>query len=459
MNRNNLIKFCVCSMMLFASFCVEVSGSEAKTNVILMMADDLGYNDLSCYGSKRHKTPVLDKLAKEGLRLTSFYAGATVCTPSRMALLTGAYPPRLGWSGGVVGYGLKPHNGLAPEARTMGEVFKGAGYNTALIGKWHLGDTPELHPAGQGFDLTYFIDKSNNQTTKLWRGRELEADPFDNRRLTENFIKEAISFIKSNKESPFFLYLPFSAPHFPAHAHPDWEGKSKNAAYGDVVEELDGRIGDLLQVLEDEKLKENTIVVFISDNGTEPGQKKWGSAHPFRGMKWSALEGGTRVPCIIRYPEVIPSGKVSDKLTSAIDLLPTLAHASGIELQEGSGIVPQMDGLNLWNSLCGKTKKHPRSNLLYFHGWATPQAIRVNEWKLYFDEVKEIEGSNLGPILINMDMDPIENIDRSKEFPAKVKSMQILAKKLLLEIEKNSIPLGGPDNPKKGSVKKAVWLK
>lgn len=459
MIRNNLNKFCFGPMVLFAFFCSKVRGSEAKTNVILMMADDLGYNDLSCYGSIRHKTPVLDKLAKEGLRLTSFYAGATVCTPSRMALLTGAYPPRLGWSGGVVGYGLKPHNGLAPEARTMGEVFKGAGYNTALIGKWHLGDTPELHPVGQGFDLTYFIDKSNNQTTKLWRGRELEADPFDNRRLTENFIKEAIGFIKSNKESPFFLYLPFSAPHFPAQAHPDWEGKSKNAAYGDVVEELDVRIGDLLQVLEKEELDNNTIVVFISDNGTEPEQKKWGSTDPFRGMKWSALEGGTRVPCIIRYPEVIPSGKVSNKLTSAIDLLPTLAHACGIELQEGSGIVPQMDGLNLWNSLRGKTKTHPRSNLLYFNGWATPQAIRVNEWKLYFDQIKEIKDSNLGPILINMEMDPIENVNRLKEFPSKVKSMQILAKKLLLEIEKNSIPLGGPANPKKGSVKKAVWLK
>ena len=128
-----------------------------------------------------------------------------------MALLTGAYPPvPLGWNGGVVGYGLKPQNGLAPQARTMGDVFKEAGYKTALIGKWHLGDTPELHPMGQGFDLTYFIDKSNNQTKKLWRGRELEADPFDNRRLTEHFIKEAVAFVKSNSKNPFFLYLPFS---------------------------------------------------------------------------------------------------------------------------------------------------------------------------------------------------------------------------------------------------------
>ena len=226
-------------------------------------------------------TPVLDKLAKEGLRLTDFYAGATICTPSRMALLTGAYPSRLGWQGGVVGYGLKTQNGLAPQARTMADVFNEAGYRTALIGKWHLGDTPELHPMGQGFELSYFIDKSNNQTKKLWRGRELEADPFDNRRLTENFINEAITFIKLNAEKPFFLYLPFSAPHFPAQSHPDWKGKSANGAFGDVVEELDARIGDILKVLYDEKLHNNTIVVFISDNGTEPGQKKWGSGDQF----------------------------------------------------------------------------------------------------------------------------------------------------------------------------------
>jgi arylsulfatase A len=444
-------------LCLFLSSFV-LSGSN-QPNVILMMADDLGYNDLSCYGSKRQKTPVLDKLAKEGLRLTSFYAGATVCTPSRMALLTGAYPPRLGWNGGVVGYGLKPHNGLAPQARTMGEVFKQAGYKTALIGKWHLGDTPELHPEGQGFDLTYFIDKSNNQTKKLWRGRELEADPFDNRRLTKNFIKEAVTFIKSNKKNPFFLYLPFSAPHFPAQAHPDWKGKSANADYGDVVEELDGRIGDLLKVLKEEELEKNTIVVFMSDNGTEPGQKKWGSGEPFRGLKWSALEGGTRVPCIIRFPGLIPAGEVTGKLTTAIDLLPTLASACGIKLKEGPGIVPKIDGLNLWESLQGKAKTHPRKSLLYWHGWAMPQAIRVGDLKLYLDKVKEIPGTNKAPVLIDLSKDPAEEKDLASEYPEKVKELKELAIKLLSEIEENSISLGGPANPKKQSKKGAFWLK
>ena len=422
------------------------------------MADDLGYQDLSCYGSTKHKTPVLDKLAKEGIRLTSFYAGATVCTPSRMALLTGAYPPRAGWRGGVVGYGIKPLNGLAPEALTMGEIFKEAGYETALIGKWHLGDSPELQPMNQGFDTTYYIKKSNNQTKKLWRGDKLEADPFNNSRLTEQFTREAVSFIKANREKPFFLYLPFTAPHFPAQAHPDWKGKSANGAYGDVVEELDARIGEILGTLKNTQLEKKTIVVFISDNGPEPGQKKWAHAEPYRGLKWSSLEGGTRVPCIVRWPGMIPAGRESDKLTTAIDLLPTLSHACGIELKKISKGIPKLDGLNVWGTLSGKSTQHPRTNMLYWQGWAVPQAIRVGDWKLYFDQVKEIQDSNKGPVLIDLSKDPAEQKNLSAQHPDKVKEMRILAGNLLKEIEGNTIPLGGPPIQQK-EAKESRWLK
>ncbi|MCH2379409.1 MAG: sulfatase-like hydrolase/transferase, partial [Pedosphaera sp.] len=363
--------------LLAISLPATALSAPAKPNLILIMADDLGYQDLSCYGSTKHKTPVLDKLAKDGIRLTSFYAGATVCTPSRMALLTGAYPPRVGWRGGVVGNGIKTLNGLAPEARTMGEGFKGAGYETALIGKWHLGDSPELQPMNQGFDTAYYIKKSNNQTKKLWRGDKLEANPFNNSRLTEQFASEAIRFIKANQKKPFFLYLPFTAPHFPAQAHPHWKGKSANGAYGDVVEELDARIGEILGTLKSIRLEKKTIVVFLSDNGPEPGQKNWARAGPYRGLKWSSLEGGTRVPCIIRWPGMIPAGKESDKLTTAIDLLPTLSHACGIELKKVSKGIPKLDGLNVWGTLSGKSTQHPRTNMLYWQGWAVPQAIRV----------------------------------------------------------------------------------
>ena len=449
----------ITSLIGLLALAVSLVAKANQPNVILIMADDLGYKDLSCYGSEKQKTPVLDKLAKEGIRLTSFYAGATVCTPSRMALLTGAYPPRVGWLGGVVGYGIKPLNGLGPEALTMGEVFKGAGYQTALIGKWHLGDSPELQPMKQGFDTAFYIKKSNNQTKKLWRGSDLVADPFNNSRLTENFTTEAIKFIKANQKPPFFLYLPFTAPHFPAQFHPDWKGKSANGAYGDVVEELDGRIGEILDTLKDTKLEKKTIVVFLSDNGPEPGQKNWANAGPYRGLKWSSLEGGTRVPCIARWPGVIPAGQESDKLTTAIDLLPTLAHACGIELDKVSKGVPKIDGVNVWDTLIGKPKGHPRTSLLYWQGWAVPQAIRVGDWKLYLDKVKEIPGSNKGPVLVNLAKDPAEQTNLSEQYPDKVKEMKDLADKLLTEIEENAISLGGPPNPRKTTPKRGQWLK
>jgi arylsulfatase A len=430
-----------------------------QPNVILIMADDLGYGDLSCYGSQLQKTPVLDQLAKDGIRLTSFYAGATVCTPSRMALLTGAYPVRCGWRGGVVGYGIKTFNGLAPEAVTIAEVFQKAGYRTGLFGKWHLGDSKELLPMHQGFEETYYINKSNNQTKQLWRGEEIESERFDNSRLTENFIKEAIDFVKANKDRPFFAYLPLSAPHFPADAHPDWKGKSANEAYGDVVEEMDHRIGDLLHTLRKEKLEKNTIVVFTSDNGPEPGQRKWATAAPYQGLKWSALEGGTRVPCIVRWPGKIPSGQVSDALTAAIDILPTLAHACGIQLDCSSEGSPKVDGVNIWDSLIGvRDRPHQRSELIYWQGWAIPQAIRVGDWKLYVDVMKAIPETNKGPALFLLSKDPGEKNNLADKHPEKVKEMMASLEKQLTEIEANRIQLGGRPINKPPTKKRGKWL-
>jgi len=298
--------------------------SSARPNVVLIMADDLAYNDLSCYGSERIETPVLDKMSEQGIRLTSFYAGATVCSPSRMALLSGSYPTRIGWEGGVIGYGMKGYSGLPRDVVTIAEVFRAAGYRTALSGKWHVGKR-ELAPMHQGFDETYYLLASNNQTQTLWRGEEVVDEAFDNRRFTEAFTREAIRFITAGREKPFFLYLPYTAPHFPAEPHPDWQGHSANGAYGDVVEELDGRIGEILGVLGKNGLDENTIVVFLSDNGPERNQSQFNSAAPYAGGKWSAREGGTRVPCIVRWPGVIPAGRECDRLIAAIDLFPTLA--------------------------------------------------------------------------------------------------------------------------------------
>lgn len=438
----------------------ETAALPTKPNVILIMADDLGYSDLSCYGSEVLRTPILDKMASEGIRLTSFYAGCTVCTPSRMALLTGAYPARVGWRGGVVGYGVRTVNGLAPEALTIAEVFKSAGYSTGLCGKWHLGDAASMLPMEQGFETAFYITRSNNQTKKLFRGDELIANPFDNRRLTEQFTVEAIRFIQAERDQPFFLYLPLTAPHFPAQAHPDWQGKSKLGAYGDVVEELDSRMGQIFDVLKDRDLDKKTIVVFLSDNGPEPNQKKWARSKPFRGLKWSALEGGNRVPCIVRWPGVIPAGRTSAQITAAIDVLPTLAHACGIDLAKITTDTPKIDGVNVWDTLTVKpSSRHARTDLLYWHGSGVLQAIRVGDWKLYLDLVKEVPGTSEGPVLVNLVDDPAEQTNLSDKHPERVQAMKTLALERLADIEANGIPLGGPADNRKTEKTRGLWLK
>ena len=430
------------SLLLFVFAATDpVNGEKKRPNVVLIMADDLGYHDLSCYGHPAIKTPVLERLAQEGVKLTSFYAGATVCTPSRMALLTGAYPSRLGWSRGVVGHIMKKGQGLNPEALTMPEIFKAAGYRTAMFGKWHLGDEPPLRPHRQGFDIACYLNKSNNQTKELWRGDEVIEKPFTNRLLSELFTREAIKYIKSNRDHPFFLYLPHTAPHFPLEAHPDWEGKSQFGVFGDVVEELDHRIGQVLETLKKEELEKNTIVVFLSDNGPEPLTRE-SRADPFRGKKWSALEGGTRVPCIIRYPNLIPPGRESAALISAIDLLPSLAHACGIDLLQHSRGRPVIDGFNVWPTLRGaREAPHPRQDLLYWHGADGFQAIRKGPWKLFPNRRHAgLKGS--GPALFNLEKDLQEKIDVSMKHPTTVAELKKLAELRLAEIEKNKVALG-----------------
>ena len=456
---------------LIALFFLLAASVEArKPNVILIMVDDLGYRDLGCYGHPQIRTPVLDKLAEEGARLTDFHSGNTVCTPSRMALLTGAYPVRTGWQRGVVGFKLGMRDGMSPDALTMGDVFKGAGYATGISGKWHIGDLPETRPQSQGFDWTYYIPSSNNQTDLIRSGDEVVVQPFDNRLLTQMFTDESKGFIRDNKDKPFFLYLPYTAPHFPVEAHPDWEGRSDFGAYGDVVEELDHCIGEIMALLDELEIREDTMVIFFSDNGPQGGQQA--SAYPYRGLKWSALEGGTRVPFIINWPGVIPAGREFPGLVSAIDLMPTLSRVCGIDLAAVSQDSPKIDGVDVWDALTGKTDESPRHELLFWHGMPVdrdeempagvvpePHAIRVGEWKLFFDRRHALEGMGVAqqetsehvakladyrealvegganpPFLFNVNEDVGEVVDRSAEFPRKVDEMRKRAEVLMEEI-------------------------
>ena len=424
-----------------ASLFLAVSSGQQRPNVVLILSDDLGYHDLGCYGHPKIKTPIIDQLAKDGVRLTSFYSGSTVCTPSRMALLTGSYPVRYGWSKGVVGHIMEKKRGLSPKATTMAEIFKEAGYKTGIFGKWHLGDEPNFMPNNQGFDESFFINKSNNQTKKIWTGGEVTQNPFDNKLLTEAFTNGAKAFIKKNKDVPFFLYVPYSAPHFPLEAHPDWKGKSDYGVYGDVVEEMDARVGEILTELNVNNLSERTIVVFMSDNGPEPLTKE-SKAIPFRGKKWSALEGGNRVPCIIKSPCKSKGGTVYNKTVSAMDMLPSLAHACGINIPERSGETPPIDGVNLWDELIGKKlEAKGRPDLLFWHGADGFQAIRIGDWKLFFNR-RDAELSGEGPALFKVKDDIKERNDLSKLFPSIVTKMTGVASQRLESIKRRSIPLG-----------------
>ena len=452
------VLFFLTFLLLGSSLCLAKEAT-VRPNVILIMADDLGYGDLSCYGSKKNRTPELDQLAATGMRLTSFYSGATVCTPSRMALLTGCYPSRLGWQGGVMGHKMSPQTGLPTAARTMAEIFKAAKYRTALIGKWHLGEAPGFLPNDRGFEEAFYIRSSNNQTTKLWHNEKLIADPFDNHLLTEQFTSAAIRIIRERSDKPFFLYLPFSAPHFPAEAHPDWKGKSANGEYGDVVEELDSRIGQIRATLKETDQEKNTLIVFLSDNGPEGGQRGFSSAEPYRGGKWTALEGGTRVPCLISWPGVIPPSQVNDEIVAAIDLLPTLAHFCGIMIEQKKDVSP-LDGMIFWSAFVNRDKSGPpRKSLLFWEGWATPQAIRIDSWKLYFDEVKEIPDTKNGPALFDLTTDIHEQQNLANKHPERVAAMIKQARAELRNIAEKSLPLGGVDkNPSKATTKTPRWL-
>lgn len=414
-------------------------------NIILILADDLGYRDLGCQGHPTILTPVLDKLAAGGLRLTGFHAGASVCTPSRMALLCGAYPVRLGWTEGVIGYKMGMHEGMSPEALTLAEIFRSEGYTTAISGKWHLGDQPDTRPPAQGFGSAYYLTHSNNQIKSIWRGDEIAEEPFDNRLLTEKLTAEAIRFLKENRERPFLLYLPYTAPHFPVEAHPDWKGRSAFGLYGDVVEEMDARIGELLETLTELGLEKKTLIIFTSDNGPQKGEMA--SALPFRGEKWSALEGGTRVPCILSWPGVIPAGGESDMLISAIDLLPSLSRACGIDWKSKTQDKPIIDGLDLWDALLAKDSAPQRSELLHWHGLnRDPQAFRSGDWKLVLDPRAGHETDvKATPALYKLSEDLSESKDLAGSHPEVTATLTARAKELHAAIQGESIlPISKP---------------
>jgi arylsulfatase len=375
---------------LFSCGQSEVQSPE-RPNVIIIFTDDQGYQDLGSYGSPNIRTPHLDQMASEGVRFTDFYAAQAVCTASRAALLTGCYPNRLGISGA-----LMPDSkvGLNLQETTMAEMLKSNGYNTAVFGKWHLGDSPEFMPLNQGFDEYFGIPYSNDMwplhpqqgpifnfgPLPLYENEKVIDTLTDQSMLTTQITEHSIDFIERNKSNPFFLYVAHPQPHVPLFVSDKFKGKSERGLYGDVIMEIDWSVGQILSALKANDLDENTIVIFTSDNGPwlSYGDHS-GSALPLREGKGTALEGGQREPCIIRYPGQLPAGKVVKAPFMSIDILPTIAGLTGSALPD-----KPIDGKNAWPLWTGESAESPQEAYYFYYHQNELHGVRYKQWKMYF---------------------------------------------------------------------------
>ncbi len=404
----------ICSSALFAQ--------QRTPNIVIIMADDLGYGDLGIYGSTLIDTPNLDRLALYGARLDSFYSSANVCTAARGGLLTGRYPIRLDLVEDVARPTNEIH--LAMEEITLAEALQPLGYRSALFGKWHLGSRLEWSPLDSGFDEYFGLLHSNDMTPlALYRGEQLVEDPVNQSTLTERYTAEAVRFIEENRNNPFFLYVPHSFPHVPLHVSPRFDGRSDAGLYGDVVETIDWSVGEIVAALEDHGLAENTLVVFTSDNGP------WfeGSAGIYRNRKGSSWEGGQRVPFIAYWPGTIPAGLVSREPAMNIDLFPTAVALAGGQLPADRPI----DGKNIMPLLTG-TGPSPHDALFLFNNDRIV-AVRSGQWKLVvesryrastvsFDNSQSYYGPN--GLLFDLARDPGETYSYTREHPDVVRRLR-----------------------------------
>lgn len=391
-----------------------------RPNIVLIYADDLGYGDLGCYGSKI-RTPHLDRLATGGMRFTNCNSANPVCSPSRAALLTGRYPTRVG-----VPRVLFPtdNSGLATSETTIAEMLKPAGYKTMCVGKWHLGHHQEHLPTARGFDEYFGIPYSNDMNPRPLLhstpgAMETVEATATLATLTPRYAEQSVRFIEANRSQPFFLYLPHTYPHIPLAASSRFRGKSSQGLYGDVVEELDWSVGQLMDALRRHKLERDTMVVFSSDNGP------WyqGSPGSLRGRKGSTLEGGVRVPLIAHMPGRVAAGRVCDAQVSTMDMLPTFAALTGAKPP-----AQPLDGVDITGLLNGSRRTLDREPLLYFDGWHA-QCIREGNYKLHvarhnsqiYSPAPAGGRVNLplpSPELYDLSLDPQESYDIAAEKPA-----------------------------------------
>jgi arylsulfatase len=427
-----------------------LAATAQNPNILVILADDLGYGDLGCYGARDIRTPHLDKMASEGLKLTSFYA-QPICGPSRAALMTGCYPIRIG----EVANGKNGHTLPHPREVTIAEMLRDVGYRTGIVGKWHLGMSAGCDPGSQGFEHAYFTPAFNGASrsikpgavvpfmrapSKIVRTIKTQAD-MDT--LTADCTREALEFMRASKDKPFFLYLAYHMPHVPLGVSEKFRGKSKRGLYGDAVEELDSAIGDVFAELKKLSLDDNTLVVFTSDNGPWIDRQigdHGGSPLPFRGGKMTTWEGGWRVPGIVRWPGKVRAGETSDGIASTIDLLPTFAAMSGAKLPGA-----KLDGQDLTDFLTKPKAPSPRETFLYHNG-SRLTAVRHKDWKLVFarpagGEMPYMPAFVTGHIealptdqLYNLRTDPAESKNLAAEHPEVMKLITKLADEARTEL-------------------------
>ena len=454
------------SVLAFSGLTVMAQAAE-KPNVIIVLIDDFGYGDLGCYGSTKHRTPHIDQMAREGIRLTDFYVGSSVSTPSRAALLTGCYPRRVSMH---VNADPKPlmsvgrqvlfpasHKGLNPSEVTIAELLKGQGYATACIGKWHLGDQLPFLPTRQGFDYYYGIPYSNDMDRPycplpLMEQEEVIVAPVNQDSLTIRYTNKTVEFIKAHKDTPFFIYLCHNMTHDPLAASPAFKGKSKNGLYGDATEELDWSMGVLFETLKQCGLDENTLVIFTSDNGAQ--EQFGGTNRPLRGEKGTTYEGGFRVPCIMRWPARIPASQENDELVTSMDLLPTLASYCGYEIPKDRII----DGHDVTDILEGQSIASS-TEVFYYYQKQQLQAVRWRNWKYHLPLQERIKGPHLPDTevgearLYDLDSDLSETENVIDRHPEVVRQMNKLIEEVRSDMGdwgyegRNQRPAGVIDEP------------
>ncbi|MFM1871597.1 MAG: Arylsulfatase, partial [Planctomycetota bacterium] len=408
-------------------------------NVVLVFTDDQGYGDLSCYGHPTIHTPHLDALAATGIKLTQFYVAAPLCSPSRAALLTGCYPKRVSMHRHVV---FPQHDyGLHTDEVTIADLLKTKGYATGCFGKWHLGHRPGLLPLDQGFDTWSGVPYSNDMAQFHQRPgskyayrlpwiedrKVVEWEP-DQHLLTRRTTEAAVKFVEAHRDRPFFCYVPYSMPHIPIYASPEFAGRSPRGLYGDAIEEIDDGVGRIVATIERLGLREQTLIVFTSDNGPWlPYKEQGGSAGPLRGGKGTNWEGGQRVPCIASWPGTIPSGAVCREIATTMDLLPTIAAQAGLD----AAALPPVDGHDVGPLLRGEPgAASPTKQFLYYTGNGALAGIRRGPWKLLFEQG-----------LYQLEHDVGEQWDKAKERPELVADLTELAQRLDAEITAQMRPV------------------